>query len=146
MAEIFTTSITIDAPPSKVWMALTNTEQMVKWMGEPGMNLEIHTDWKINSPVLIRFFHHIQSENKGYVLEYDKEKRLSYTLLSSTSRLADVADNYSVLVFTLTHVDSHTLLTLHISNFPTETIRKHLEFYWRTTVLKIKKFTEEQIY
>lgn len=144
MAEIFTTSVTIDAPPSRVWVALTNAEQMAKWMGEPEMNLEIHTDWKINSPVIIRFFHHIQSENKGLVLEYVKEKRLSYTLLSSTSRLADVADHYSVLVFTLTPVDAHTLLTLHISNFPTETIRKHLEFYWRTTILKIEKFIKEQ--
>ena len=97
MTYIFSTSVTINAAPSKVWMALTNSDLVVKWMGEPEMNLEVHTDWKINSPIFIRGFHHVEFENKGIVLEYEEGKKLSYSHLSSVSRLPDITENYSIL-------------------------------------------------
>ena len=143
MTYIFSTSVTINTAPSEVWMALTNSDLVVKWMGEPEMNLEVHTAWKINSPIFIRGFHHVEFENKGIVLEYDEEKKLSYSHLSSVSRLPDITENYSILEFTLTAVDEGTFLALHISNFPTEIIRKHLEFYWRTGVVAIKRLVEK---
>jgi hypothetical protein len=40
-------------------------------------------------------------------------------------------------------VQDQTSLTLTINNFPTETIYRHLDFYWRTTLVMLKKFTEE---
>jgi hypothetical protein len=50
--------------------------------------------------------------------------------------------NYPIITFTITVVGEGTQLTLRIDNFPTEIIRKHLEFYWRTTAVKIKKWVE----
>lgn len=114
-------------------------------MGEPEMKLEVHTDWKINASILVRGFHHLNFENKGTVLLYDKEKKLSYSHLSSLSRLPDEPGNYSILEFVLTPLDKQTQLTIFITNFPTETIRKHLEFYWRGTIIKIKKIAEAQL-
>jgi len=116
---------------------------MSKWLGEPEVNIEVQTDWKINAPIFIRGFHHLNFENKGTILHYDREKKLSYTHLSSVSRLADNQENYTILEFILTPIDEQTLLTVNIKNFPTETIKKHLEFYWRTTVLTIKRQTEQ---
>jgi uncharacterized protein YndB with AHSA1/START domain len=127
-----------------VWTTLTDLELMSKWLGDPEMNIEVQTDWNINSPIFIRGFHHTKFENKGTILQYDKEKRLSYTHLSSVSRLADEKENYTILEFILTPIDNQTQLTLNIENFPTETIRKHLEFYWRTTIVTIKKQTENK--
>jgi hypothetical protein len=115
---------------------------VTQWSGEPEMKIEVVTDWKINSPIIIRGFHHIRFENKGTVLQFDREKKLSYSHLSSVSRLPDKPENYSILEFNLTPSGKQTLLELIISNFPTETIRKHLEFYWRTTVVKIKRMAE----
>ena len=143
MKEIFSTSVTINSKPSKVWTNLTNIELMSKWLGEPEVNIEVQTDWKINAPIFIRGFHHLNFENKGTILHYDREKKLSYTHLSSVSRLADNQENYTILEFILTPIDEQTLLTVNIKNFPTETIKKHLEFYWRTTVLTIKRQTEQ---
>ena len=114
-------------------------------MGEPEMKVEVLTDWKINSPIFIRGFHHVQFENKGIVLQYEKGKMLSYSHLSSVSRLPNKPENYSILEFILTPVDKNTQLTLNITNFPTEIIRKHLEFYWRTTIITIKKSVEKQV-
>jgi uncharacterized protein YndB with AHSA1/START domain len=142
MTQTFSTSTTINSESSKVWATLTNLELMTQWLGEPEMNIKVLTDWKINSPIFIRGFHHVNFENKGTILQYDRDKRLSYTHLSSVSRLEDKQENYTILEFILTPIDNQTQLTINIKNFPTETIRKHLEFYWRTTVLTIKAQTE----
>ena len=145
MTDQFSTTVTINSEPLKIWTVLTNPEVMTKWMGEPEMKVEVNTDWKINSPIFIRGFHHVKFENKGVVLQYDKEKILSYSHLSSVSHLPDKPENYSILEFILTPVDKNTQLTLNIKNFPTEIIRKHLEFYWRTTIITIKKSVEKQV-
>lgn len=145
MTDQFSITVIINSEPLKVWTVLTSAELMPKWMGEPEMKLEIHTDWKINSPIFIHGFHHVKFENKGIVLQYDKGKMLSYSHLSSISRLPDKPENYSILEFILTAVDKNTQLTLNIKNFPTEIIRKHLEFYWRTTIITIKKNVEKQV-
>ena len=142
MTEKFSTSVTIDSDPSKVWVTLTDIELMSKWLGGAEMNIEVQTDWVINSPISIRGFHHVNFENKGTVLQYERDKKLSYTHLSSVSRLPDIREIYTILEFCLAAVNSQTQLTLNIENFPTEIIRKHLEFYWRTTVLKIKDHAE----
>lgn len=142
IADTFSIGVTINAEPTKVWKVLTSPGVMTQWMAEPEMKIEVETNWKINAPIFIRGFHHLQFENRGVVLEYDKEKKLSYTHLSSLSRLEDKPGNYSVLEFILTPVDKQTLLALNITNFPTDTIRKHLEFYWRTTIVRIKKQAE----
>ena len=89
MTDQFLTTVTINSEPLKVWTVLTNPELMTKWMGESEMKAEVHTDWKINSPIFIRGFHHVKFENKGIVLQYDKGKMLSYSHLSSVSRLPD---------------------------------------------------------
>lgn len=112
-------------------------------MGEPEMQIKVITDWKINSPILIQGFHHVKFENKGTILQYDNGNKLSYSHLSNVSRLPDSPENYSILEFVLTTAEEKTLLTLNIENFPTEVIRKHLEFYWRGTMVGIKKMAEE---
>ena len=138
---IFNTVI-INAEPEKVWTTLTNLALMTQWLGGSEMQIEVQTDWKINSTIFIRGFHHVKFENKGTIIQNEKERNLSYTHFSSTSRLPDIAANYSILEFILTPTDTCTQLTLNISNFPTEIIRKHLEFYWRTTILTIKRTAE----
>lgn len=113
-------------------------------MGGPEMQIKVITDWKINSPILIQGFLHLKFENKGWILEFDKANKLSYSHLSNISRLPEKPENYSILEFVLTPAEEKTELTLNIENFPTEVIRKHLEFYWRTTVIGIKKMTEDK--
>lgn len=142
MTDQLSISVKINSSPSKLWTTLTDTRLMSEWLGDPEMNIEVQTDWKVNSPILIRGFHHVNFENKGIILQYDKEKRLSFSHLSSVSKLVDKKQNYTVIEFILTSVDRQTQLTVNIENFPTETIRKHFEFFWRTTVFTIKEIAE----
>jgi hypothetical protein len=143
MNPTFEKKVLINANPATVWKALTEPAQMVQWMGEPEMGLTIETTWQVNSLITISGFHHIKFENKGAVLIYDPHRTLSYTHLSSVSRLADKPEHYSIFIFILTPVAEQTELALAIENFPTEVIYQHLCFYWRTTVEKIRLFVEK---
>jgi uncharacterized protein YndB with AHSA1/START domain len=136
-------TITIDAPASRVWDALTNPERMKQWMAET--EIDIFTDWKVGSPLVIRGnLHGIKFENTGTVLQFEPEKVLQYSHLSSLSRLPDRPESYSVVEFRLAPVEHRTTLTMTVSNFPTETIYKHLAFYWNVTPEVLKRLIEQQ--
>ncbi|WP_242696522.1 SRPBCC family protein [Longitalea luteola] len=138
-------TVTINAPASIVWTTITQPHLMKQWMGDASMQLDIRTSWAINSAIIIAGFHHLPFENKGTVLQFEPGKRLQYSHLSSLSRLPDEPHNYSIVTFELNAANNATMLTLTIDNFPTETIYRHLAFYWQTTIVLIKKFIEENL-
>lgn len=140
----FEKTVIINAAAETVWNSLTDFNLMKQWMGESEMNLEITTDWKVDSPIIINGFHHAKFQNRGTVLKYEPNRILEYSHLSSLSRLEDKPENYSILRFELSPLKQQTALTVTIENFPTETIYKHLCFYWRATVEKIKTISERQ--
>lgn len=141
--RLIDTSITINAPPTAVWRALTDLSLMKQWMAEPEMHLEIFTDWQTGSPVVMKGWHHTAFENRGSVLRFEPESVLQYTHLSSVSRLPDKHENYTVIGFRLAPEPPHsTSLHLAISNFPTESIFRHFDFYWRVTLPILKRFVE----
>ncbi len=135
-------TIIIDAAPDVVWRFLTEPELMKQWMGEKEMDIKVETDWKVGNPITITGFHHANFQNTGIVVDYNNQERLSYSHLSSLSGLPDVLENYSSITFLLETIDQNTQLTLHIENFPTETIYRHMEFYWRGTLSVLKDFIE----
>ncbi len=140
--KIVNKTININAPTSRVWDTLTNPELMKKWMSETEIN--IITDWKVGNPIVIRGnLHGIHFENKGTVLQFELEKILQYNHLSSLSRLPDKPENYSVVEYRLAPIENQTTLTLTLSNFPTETIYKHLAFYWNVTLEILKRMIEQ---
>jgi len=118
---------------------------MKRWIGEPEMEIEIHTDWKVNNPIAITGFHHVHFKNAGTILQFEPSEKLSYTHLSSVSRLPDKPENYTIIEFILAPVENGTSLTVTLCNFPTETIFKHLDFYWRTTLELIKSVVEKHV-
>lgn len=135
--------VVIHAPAAQIWKSMTDVDTMSKWMGDPAMALKVVTSWEIGSPIVITGFHHVQFENKGVVLDYLPDHTLSYNFLSSISRLPDSPESYSILRFILTPKADQTLLSLAITNFPTEAIYQHLNFYWNTTLVILKKMIEQ---
>jgi uncharacterized protein YndB with AHSA1/START domain len=142
MTQEIEITIIIKASPSVVWDFLTKPNLARHWMGEPEMGLEIMTDWKVGNPIMIRGFHHVKFENKGKILESEPDRVLKYDYLSSISRLPDKPENHTIIEFRLTPVNDQTSLTLALSNFPNESIFKHVDFYWKTTIGILKKVIE----
>jgi uncharacterized protein YndB with AHSA1/START domain len=142
--KIFSKAVRINAPTSKVWQVLTTPESMKKWM-MPDIEIDIITDWKVGNPIIMhgtmngKIF-----ENQGTVLQFEPEKALQYSHLSSISRLPDWPESYTIMEFELQPNENQTTLTLTLRNFPTESIYKHLTFYWNVTLEILKKMIEEQ--
>ncbi len=142
MTLIYSQTIIINAIPSIVWKHLSDLELMKQWMAEPEMKLEIQTDWNVGNPIIIKGFHHAPFENKGIVLEFEPHKLLSYTHVSSLSRLSDVPEHYTTITFWLKELENKTELTLELENFADEIIYKHLVFYWGNTLGILKEKVE----
>jgi uncharacterized protein YndB with AHSA1/START domain len=136
-------TLEIKARMAHVWKALTTPAMMKRWMSEPEMELEIETDWKIGEPIVMKGFHHTPFENRGTVLAFEREKILRYNYLSSLSKLPDTPENYTIVNFSVHPVGDHTLVTINLSNFPTETIFKHVQFYWIATGEILKDYVEK---
>jgi uncharacterized protein YndB with AHSA1/START domain len=136
--------VLINASPTRVWDALTHLDRMKRWMAEPEINIDVMTDWTVGGPIVITGFHHVPVENKGTVLQFDPPNVLQYNHLSSLSRLPDKPENQTSIEFRLVPENDHTALTITLSNFPTESIFRHLDFYWRVTVGILKKYIEQQ--
>lgn len=134
--------ILIHASPDRVWGYLTKPELMKAWMGDEGMQVEVITDWVVGHPILIKGKHHGPFENKGVVMQCEPGKILQYNHLSSVSRLPDSPENYTVMTFRLSLNHEQTLLSVGAENFPTESIYKHLNFYWAGTLFILKQQIE----
>lgn len=134
MTQRIVESIMIDAPVAVVWENLTRPELMRTWMGGPEMKLEVEADWRIGGKVSVRGVHTGRFENRGTVLAFEPGARLSYTHLSSVSRLPDQPGSYTILEFRLTATGERTRLDFEASGFPTEVIFRHLAFYWSGTL------------
>lgn len=111
----------------------------------PDAEIQIFTDWVVGSPMIIRGKMNGKAfENSGTVLQFEPEKTLQYSHLSSISRLPDRPENYSLIEFRIQPTEEQTTLTLTIRQFPTESIYQHLAFYWNVTLEIIKRMIEEQ--
>ncbi|MEP6613667.1 MAG: SRPBCC domain-containing protein [Mucilaginibacter sp.] len=138
----YNNSIIINAKPTKIWEVLTNRQLMPKWMAET--EIEIITDWQVGSSIVIRGdLHGMPFENNGRVLQFEPEKLLHYNLLSTLSNLPDEIESYSIIEFCLQSTENQTVLTLTLSNFPTEAIYRHLAFYWSVTLEMMREFVEQ---
>lgn len=131
-------TITINAPTEIVWQNLTLPALMKKWIGEPEMQIEISTNWQIGSLINITGFHHVHFQNTGTVLQFKPHQTIQYSHLSSVSKLPNTPESYTIITFQLKPKGQLTQLTVQINNFPTESIFKHLNFYWETTIHIIK--------
>jgi uncharacterized protein YndB with AHSA1/START domain len=141
---VFKKDISIGVVPSVIWHLLTHTAAMKQWMSEAVT--DIITDWTVGGPFIIRGqLYKKPFENTGTVLSFQPEHLLEYTHLSSLSKLPDVPESYCRFSFGLEKVGDATRLTLTISNFPTETIYRHLAFYWSVTLELLKKHIESNL-
>lgn len=139
--KIINKTISINAPVSKVWKALTNPEIMKLWISDSEIN--VLSEWKAGSSIIFRGdLHGAYFENKGVILKLVPEKIFEYSYLSNISNLPDSPENYSVVRFELAAENDQTILSFTQTNFIAYTSYEHSNFYWNSALQVIKRLVE----
>ncbi len=128
----------IKAPVDKVWEALTNPEMVKQYFF--GSNQE--TDWNVGSKISwTGEYEGTPYVDKGVVLEYLPNEKLSYSYLSSWIVLEDRPENYLLVTYKVKEIDGGTELTITQSNYDEEKA-KHSSENWKIVVDGLKKLIE----
>jgi uncharacterized protein YndB with AHSA1/START domain len=134
------TTITINAPTSKVWEALTNPELIKQYL----FGTQVTTDWKAGSPITYKGEWEGKSyEDKGIVLQVDPGRLLISTFWSSLSGLPDIPESYKTVRYELSTEGSGTKLIIIQDNNNSQEEASHSEQNWKMVLDSIKKLLEE---
>lgn len=137
---ILTKERQIAATPLKVWTILTDNEYIEQWLG-----VQMITDWQTGSPIAFTFVYKDKEvKDKGTLLHFETEKKLSYNYWSVFSATEDSPENYSAITFTIIPEGNGILLQMSQSNIPSQVMFAHAEKNWTETLDTIKKLAEEE--
>jgi uncharacterized protein YndB with AHSA1/START domain len=133
-------SVTLNAPTSKVWKALTDPAQIKQYM----FGTDTKSDWKQGSPITYTGeWEGKKYEDKGVIKEIIPEKLLHTTYLSSMSGKEDKPENYANVIYSLEPKDGKTVLKISQDNNDTEESKEHSQKNWEMVLDSIKKLVEK---
>ena len=100
--HVATATIEIDASPGEVWAALTDPEQIKKYM----FGSRVVTDWQPGSPIVWKGeYEGKKYEDKGEIVEVEQARRLKLTHFSPLSGDEDIPENYHTVLYELEERD-----------------------------------------
>lgn len=92
-------TVSISAPASKVWRALTIPDLVKQWQ----YGSDLLTTWEPGTPIIFRNEWNGQVfEQKGTVLEFKPVSRVKYSLFFPRPDLQDVPENHFFMTYELT--------------------------------------------
>ncbi len=108
---IINNSMTIKASVQRVWDALTNPDQTMKYM----YGCRVVSDLKVGRTMLWKGV--VDGKEmifvQGHVVSVEPEKNLVYTVFDPNSDIEDIPENYLTVTYTLdAQEDGQTLLTI----------------------------------
>lgn len=132
-------TVIINAPASKVWDALTNPQLIKRYM----FGTDVITDWRVGSPITYRGeWEGKPFEDKGKVLEIEREKSLITTHWSPLSGMPDSPENYHTVAYQLSEKNGKTKITVTQDKNASEEEREHSEKNWSRMLDGLKKLLE----
>jgi uncharacterized protein YndB with AHSA1/START domain len=139
---VVTQTITINSPVAKVWEGLVNPEIIKLYL----YGTQTTTDWKVGSEVLFQGDYQGQTyKDKGIVKENIQHELLSYSYWSGFSGAPDLPENYGLVTYTLSPIDSKTTtFTWTQRGFATKEGCEHSQKGMDAFLLTLKKAIEEQ--
>jgi uncharacterized protein YndB with AHSA1/START domain len=142
MQEKYTaeTSITIDAPSSAVWAAITSPASIKKYL----FGTQVSTDWKEGSPINYEGeYNGKKYHDKGIIKKIEPEKIFQSTYWSSMGGKEDKPENYNLVTYRLTPKDGKTVVTLTQDNVLSEQEKEHVTGNWNTVLKQLKEVVEK---
>jgi uncharacterized protein YndB with AHSA1/START domain len=139
--HVVTAETDIRAPRSKVWRALTDPDQIEKYM----FGSRVETDWKPGSPITWKGeYEGKRYEDKGEVLKVERERLLELTHFSPLSGDEDVPENYHTLLYELEESDGKTHVSLSQDNNKSEEAAEHSRANWDKMLSGLKEVAEAE--
>jgi uncharacterized protein YndB with AHSA1/START domain len=137
--HVATAEADIHAPRSEVWRALTDPDQIQKYM----FGSRVETDWKPGSRITWRGeYEGKKYEDKGEILEVVEERRLKMTHFSPLGGEEDAPENYHTLVYELEENDGQTHVSLSQDNNSSEEAAEHSRANWEKMLSGLKEVVE----
>ena len=137
--RVATAATDIDAPRSEVWRALTDPDEIQKYM----FGSKVETDWKPGSPITWKGeYQGRKYEDKGQILEVEHERRLKLTHFSALSGGEDAPENYHTIVYELEDNDGTTHVSLSQDNNKDEKAAEHSRANWEKMLSGLKEVVE----
>jgi uncharacterized protein YndB with AHSA1/START domain len=137
--HVASAAIEIDAPPGEVWTALTDPEQIKKYM----FGSQVETDWQPGSPIVWKGeYEGKKYEDKGEIVEIERERRLKMTHFSPLSGEEDVPENYHTVLYELEKNGEHTRVSLTQDNNSSAEAAEHSKSNWEKMLAGLKKVVE----
>jgi uncharacterized protein YndB with AHSA1/START domain len=141
VGHVATAETEIDASPDQVWSALTDPEQIKKYM----FGSQVETDWRPGSPIVWKGeYEGERYEDKGEILEIEPERRLKVTHFSPLGGQEDVPENYHTLLYELEAQDGKTRVSLSQDNNPSEEAAEHSRANWEQMLSSLKQVVESR--
>ncbi len=135
-----TISVSINASKSKVWNALTDPEQIKKYL----FGTETVTDWKVGSPITFSGMWEGKAyQDKGTILQIEKEKILKYNYWSSFSGTEDKPENYANITYSIYEKDGQTIFSITQDGIKSPEAREHSEQNWKMVMNSLKDLLEK---
>jgi uncharacterized protein YndB with AHSA1/START domain len=132
-------TITINAPASKVWEAITNPKLIKQYL----FGAEVITDWKEGSQIIYKGTYEGKAyEDKGNVLIVEPKKLLIITHWSPLSGSPDSPEYYHKVSYELAAENTYTRLTITQDNNPTKKEQEQNANSWKMVLDGIKKLLE----
>ncbi len=132
-------TITINAPASKVWDALTKPDLIKQYL----FGTQVTTDWRVGSPITYEGVWEGKAyKDKGKVLQVEPGKLLVSSFWSSLAGLPDVPESYQTVRYDLSTEGSGTKLTITQDNNATQEEANHSAQNWSMVLDGMKKLFE----
>jgi uncharacterized protein YndB with AHSA1/START domain len=132
--------IVIDAPPAKVWRALTEKALVKRVM----FGADVVSDWQVGSPITWSGEWQGKAyKDKGEILAIKPERRLKTTHFSPLTGKPDRPENYHVVDYELSPQGGKTRVVISQSNNPTRDAADHSARNWREMLKNLRDVAQD---
>jgi uncharacterized protein YndB with AHSA1/START domain len=136
---VATADTVISASPAQVWNALTDPEQIKKYM----FGTDVETDWRQGSSITWKGEYEGKAyEDKGEIVEVVPERRLKVTHFSPLSGQDDVPENYHTLTYEIEALEGKTHVSLSQDNNANAEAAEHSKGNWEMMLAGLKEVVE----
>jgi len=133
------TEISIKAPASKVWQALTDPAMIKQYL----FGTDTVTDWKKGSSITYTGeWEGKPYTDKGKIIDIVPEKLLHTTYFSGNSGKEDKPENYANVIYRVKPEGGNTIVSISQDNIDNEAAVGHMKQNWGMVLDGMKKLLE----